>query len=132
LHDESQVTMPRGPVVAVVDDDRSVCVAVRRLLQASGYHVLVFSSAEEFLEERRDVDCLILDIGLPGISGLELAGRMETSHASTPIVFVTARDDSATRETMRRAGRAWVQKPCPGDLLLEAVAHATTVPTSNG
>jgi FixJ family two-component response regulator len=105
---------------------------VRRLLQASGYNVLVFSSAEEFLEDGRAVDCLILDIGLPGISGLELVRRIDTNRDSTPIVFVTARDDSATRDAMRRSGRQWVQKPCAGDVLLEAVAHATAVPTSHG
>jgi FixJ family two-component response regulator len=79
--------------LAVVDDDVDVRTAINRLLRALGHEVSLFSSAEEFAVARPDADCLILDIRLPGLNGLELRDRMYSSGDLMPIVFITGDGD---------------------------------------
>lgn len=116
-----------APVICVVDDDDSILRALRRLLDATGFRVETFSSAEEFLrsEHRGRADCLVLDVHLGGLSGLDLQERLATSGAGTPIVIITAHDDVPTRERARRAGVIeYLPKPFDDDSLIAAIHRA--------
>jgi FixJ family two-component response regulator len=95
-----------SPMVCVVDDDESLLRALRRLLDATGFRVETFSSAEEFLgsEHRTRADCLGLDVHLGGLGGLDLQEQLTTSGVRTPVVIITAHDDRRTRERAQRAG----------------------------
>jgi FixJ family two-component response regulator len=79
--------------LAVVDDDVDVRAALSRLLRAMGHQVRLFASAEEFAGDRHDFDCVILDIRLPGLNGLELRERMQAAGRRLPLVFITGDGD---------------------------------------
>ena len=89
----------RRKIVAVIDDDSSMLDATRKLLEASGFVIEGFASAEEFLDRMpaSQVDCLLLDIQLGGMSGIELQRRLHFSGAALPVIFMTALDDEETR-----------------------------------
>lgn len=113
--------------IAVVDDDDSVRRALGRLLRAAGFQASSYSSAEQFLADapRVRTDCLVLDIHLGGMSGLDLQRQLVAANASPPVIFITAAEDSETPERARRAGCvAFFQKPVPGKSLLAAVRNA--------
>jgi FixJ family two-component response regulator len=110
--------------IAVVDDDDSVRAALRQLLRAAEFDVLTFASAEEFLDSsaRGGVRCLIVDINLPGMSGVGLVQALAAAGASVPAVLITARDDPATLELIRRAGPVpHLRKPFSGRELFDAI-----------
>jgi FixJ family two-component response regulator len=118
-------------VVAVVDDDVAVLEAVENLLRSADFRVECFTSAEAFLGSPclRWVTCLVLDIELPGMNGLQLQQRLLSSGSQIPVVFFTARDDADGRMRTRAldAGAfAFLCKPFIGQELLSAV-HAATV-----
>ena len=113
--------------VAVVDDDESFARALERLFRASGFEVRTYPSAEAFLAPTPlpQPDCLVLDIQLGGMSGLELQQRLRELGAPAPIIFVTAHDAPGVREEAERAGcSAYFLKPVPGKSLLEAITKA--------
>lgn len=113
-------------MVCVVDDDDSILRALRRLL-ATGFRVETFSSAEAFLTsaQRASADCLVLDVHLRGLSGLDLQERLAQSGVRTPIVIITAHDDSPTRERARRAGAVeYLRKPFDDESLVDAIHKA--------
>lgn len=113
--------------VAVVDDDESFASALERRFRLLGFEVSTYSSAEGFLASTALVrpDCLILDIRLGGMSGLDLQRRLGELGARTPIVFVTAYDSLAKRQEAQQAGcSAFFLKPVPTKLLLEAINKA--------
>jgi FixJ family two-component response regulator len=117
----------RLPVVGVIDDDVSLLRALQRLLCASGFHVKAFSSAEEFLAARNvaSVGCLVLDVHLGGLSGFELHDRLVAAGRRIPVVFITAHDDSLTRERARRAGAIdYLRKPFNDELLIAGINRA--------
>ncbi|HEY7142149.1 MAG TPA: response regulator [Methylomirabilota bacterium] len=117
----------RSPMVCVVDDDDSILRALRRLLGATGFRVETFSSAEQFLksEHRGRADCLVLDVHLSGLSGLDLQERLATSGVSTPVVIITAHDEAPTRERAERAGAIeYLRKPFDDDSLIDAIHKA--------
>jgi FixJ family two-component response regulator len=117
----------RSPMVCVVVDDDSLLRALRRLLDAAGFRVETFSSAEQFLESehRGRADCLVLDVHLGGLSGLDLQERLRTSGVSMPIVTITAHDEQSTRERARRAGAIeYLRKPFDDDSLIDAIHKA--------
>jgi FixJ family two-component response regulator len=117
----------RSPMVCVVDDDTSLLRALRRLLDATGFRVETFSSAEEFLgsEHRGRADCLVLDVHLGGLSGLDLQERLKTSGVNTPVVIITAHDDLRTRERAARAGAVeYLRKPFDDESLIDAIHKA--------
>ena len=119
--------MSRGPLICVVDDDASVLRALRRLLRAGEFAVETFDSAEAFLrsEHRGDAHCLVVDVHLGGLSGLELQERLTAAGTRTPVVFITAHDDAVTRERARRAGAVdYLRKPFDDATLLSAVQRA--------
>lgn len=116
------------PTVFVVDDDPSVRKALRRLLRSAGLHVETFESAEEFLQfERNDgPSCLVLDIQMPGLSGLQLQEQLATSGSTLPVIFITAYEDTNVRTRALDQGAArFLEKPFDDDVLLDAIRSAT-------
>jgi FixJ family two-component response regulator len=106
----------------VVDDDESVRTALKRLLRSNGFHVITFESAEEFLSAARGEGFLILDIRLPGMSGLELYERLASSGVSYAVIFMTAHDDPQWQERAEKAGAvAYLRKPFDQRALLDAI-----------
>jgi FixJ family two-component response regulator len=112
-------------VLAIVDDDGDVRRALVRMLRADGHEVQLFASAEDYLGQQCCPDCLILDLQLPGISGLELEGKLRQAGSRLPIVFISAHDDPVTREAVRRTRMPYLRKPFDQDALLDAIASAT-------
>ena len=111
--------------VAVVDDDESVCRSFGRLLRTAGFQPVTYLSAEAFLEDtkRPRFDCLVLDIQLEGISGLELSRRLSLVSDATPVIFITAHDDPKVREEAESsAGCAgYFSKNDPGAGILDLI-----------
>ena|SRR5437660_3557045 len=113
--------------VAVIDDDDSVRKALGRLLRSAGLNVQTFPSAEEFLAAAPSpVDCLVLDVRLPGLSGLELQRRLAVDGPHIPVVFVTAYQDEQTRGEAAAGAVAVLLKPFEDEALLCAVSRAIT------
>ena len=117
-----------GAQICVVDDDASLRRALQRLLQAVGFKVRTFGSAMDFLaaDEEPAPDCLILDIHFGPLSGLDLHERLRASGRQIPTVFITSRDDAATRERARRAGAVYVRKPLDEASLISAIETAVS------
>jgi FixJ family two-component response regulator len=114
------------PVIFVVDDDASVRTAIRRLLLSLQLPVRLFASAEQFLAgvERGTPGCLILDLHLPGMNGLQLQETLAAQGWGLPIIIVTAHDDDAAKETALRMGAlAFLRKPFDRKQFLASV-HA--------
>jgi len=115
------------PYVAVVEDDESCRRSLARLLAASGYHPVGYHSAEAFLADsnRPIFQCLVVDIQLGGISGTELKERLAASGSTTPVIFLTAQEDTERRVGAPQAHRACVvRKSEPGAVLLTAIDEA--------
>ena len=111
-------------MVAIVDDDMGVCAGMARLLRAAGMHVDTFGTAEELLAAPQldSLDGLVLDVRLPGMSGLELQRQLLDRQLMVPIVFVSANDDPKTRrEAMRQGCAAFFGKTHPGHEVIEAL-----------
>jgi FixJ family two-component response regulator len=113
-------------LISIVDDDPLVREGLISLMRSAGFATQAFASAEEFLSlaRRDDIACLILDVGLPGISGLELQRQLTAavSNHRTPVVFMTARDDEATRQRALKGGAVdFLRKPVRREALLNAV-----------
>jgi FixJ family two-component response regulator len=115
--------------VAVVDDDESSCRSMSRLLRAGGFQTITYPSAEAFLADRKhpQFDCLVLDIRLGGMSGIELRKRLQAVSRDVPVVFVTAYDSPEIREEAHRAGcSGYFRKTDPGSEILSAIRTATS------
>jgi FixJ family two-component response regulator len=118
---------PRVPCVIVVDDDASVRKALGRLIRAAGYRVEVFGGAAEYLarEALEPPACLVLDVRMPGMSGLELQRAIEGTPKGLPIVFITGHGDDTVRTQTLAAGAVEVlYKPVDDTLLLAAIEQA--------
>ena len=114
------------PVVAVVDDDLSVRRALVRLLRTAGYHVEAFPSGDALLAqlETCHAACLILDVRMPGISGLDLPERLRASGFAIPFVFITGHGDGGmARRAMAAGALRFLTKPFDDDELLRAVSE---------
>ena len=112
--------------VTVIDDDPTMLKAIERLLRIKGFDVETFASAEEFLAGTGKASCLILDIHLGGMSGIELRRRLVASGAGPPTIFITAVDDEDTRKAATNAGCvAYLPKPFLASLLIGAIDKAT-------
>jgi FixJ family two-component response regulator len=114
--------------IAIVDDDASVRKALMRLLQASSYTVETFASASEFLASlnQRIPDCLIVDLQMPGIDGLELRISLTRAGIAIPTIVVTAHDEPGGRERCSTAGAAaYLLKPIQKTELIAAIRAAT-------
>jgi FixJ family two-component response regulator len=113
-------------VVMIVDDDNSIRKSVRRLMKAFGVAVETFASAEEFLgSDRLDkTSCLILDVHMPGMNGLELQKRLVASGSAIPIIFITAfSNDDARAQAMKAGAVGYLAKPFDDEELLNCI-HA--------
>lgn len=116
-------------MVVVLDDDKSVCRALVRLLQAAGYAARGFTSGEEFLKSWRSdsPDCLLLDLQMPGLSGVEVHQALNQAGADFPVIVITAAlDGPGVEEAMSRGAVAYLRKPVEASVLVNAVMVATT------
>ena len=114
-------------LICVVDDDESVRRSTRLLIESHGFRVATFESAEAFLtsEKRRDTSCLVLDVQMPGISGLQLQTKLAHDGHSIPIIFITAYDDNQSRRQAMQAGAvAFLDKPFTEEQLLQTIRLA--------
>jgi FixJ family two-component response regulator len=112
--------------IAIVDDDRSVQTALQDLIESEGLSTLCFGSAEQFLDSgaQHKAACLIADIRMPGMSGLELQNKLKAERCAIPIIFITAHGDLKMRtQAMRDGALKFLAKPFDNSVLLEAV-HA--------
>jgi FixJ family two-component response regulator len=117
--------VPASPLIFLVEDDDSVREAMTGLLRSTGYQVLAFGSAEAFLSARGLTQgaCLVSDIQLPGLSGIDLKRRLDAEGARLPVVLVTARTEPALHARAHAAGAICVlTKPFTADALLACVA----------
>ena len=114
-------------LIAIVDDDESVQSALQDLMEADGLSARCFGSAKEFLESglQNSAACLILDIRMPGMSGLELQAKLKADRINTPIIFITAHGDSRVRmQAMREGAAEFLIKPFDDQVLLNRVRSA--------
>jgi two-component system response regulator FixJ len=114
-------------VVSIVDDDASIRRSVRNLLLSLGFQVETFASAEDFLgsAQQGQTGCLVLDLRMPGMSGLELVAHLVDTKQHIPIVILTSHGDEEAREGALRAGVvAFLRKPFRSDELVSAVKRA--------
>jgi FixJ family two-component response regulator len=111
-------------MIFIVDDDRSVRKALKRLLSSAGFAVEAFGSAEEALKssQRALVDGFVIDVRMPGMSGLELQRELLAAGSRVPVIFITAHEDAEARNAAMEAGAtAFLQKPFDDRALLDAV-----------
>jgi len=117
------------PIISVIDDDASVRTATARLLGSMGFSAQAFASAQEFLlsPRLRETSCLIADVEMPGMSGIELQEYLIAQGHETPIIFITAYPQDRIREQVMRAGAVdFLSKPFDEPRLLECVKRALT------
>ena len=111
-------------MVAVVEDDISYRAALQRLLKSAGFFVQLFESAEDFLNsgQQHETGCLIADIRMPGMSGLDLQAKLNADHCPVPTIFITAHGDEKMRlQAMRGGAVKFLAKPFDATVLLESV-----------
>ncbi len=121
--------MSRVPLIAIVDDDDALRNSLDNLLRSVGFRAQGFASAEAFLHANQapETSCLILDLRLPGINGLELQRQLGAAHWRIPIIFVTAYADDDVRVRALAAGAVdFLSKPCREEDLLKAIEAALT------
>jgi FixJ family two-component response regulator len=121
------ITEKNTKLVAIVDDDDSMRNALNGLLKAVGFPAKSFASAEEFLKsgQQHQTSCLIADIRMPGMSGLELQAQLNADRCKIPIIFITAHGDEKMRMQALRAGAVeFLSKPFDEEILLESVRAA--------
>jgi FixJ family two-component response regulator len=119
----------RGKIV-IVEDDAGLNRAVVRLLQAAGFQSFSFESAEGLLASNVAslADCFVLDVHLPGISGVELRAKLDDAGIARPVIFITAHDDPETRKSTNNAASC-LTKPFTGRTLIQAIDTAMTSTT---
>ena len=120
-------TQAKEKLVAIVDDDESVRIALAGLMKAVGLPAITFASAVEFLDsgQQHHASCLIADIRMPGMSGLELQAKLNADRCRIPTIFITAHGDAEMRMQAMRSGAAeFLSKPFSDDVLLETVRAA--------
>ena len=117
----------KSKLIAIVDDDQSVQNALQDLIESEGLSARCFGSAEEFLESgaQHNAACLIVDIRMPGMSGLELQAKLNAERCRIPIIFITAHGDARMRvQAMRDGAVEFLTKPFDNAVLLETVQAA--------
>src|SRR6202790_3480061 len=121
------VSQVKAKMVAIVDDDELMRNALQGMLKSVGLPSQVFASAEEFLKsgQQQQTACLITDIRMPGMSGLELQAKLNTEHCRIPTIFITAHGDTKMRMQALRAGAVeFLAKPFDDEVLLGSVRAA--------
>jgi FixJ family two-component response regulator len=127
------VDVSESTVITIVDDDESMREALKSLMRSVGFRAETFASGEEFLNSNRlrETACLILDLQMPGISGLELQNRLAALQNRVPVVFITAHGNEEDRKRALQAGAVdFLRKPFSEEALLDAVHVA--LETSQG
>jgi len=122
-----------APLVSIVDDDVSVRRSTQRLLRCSGLRAEAFASAGEFLQSSmaEGTDCLVLDVSMPEMSGLELQRRLAETGQTIPIVFLSARaSEEEERRAMQAGASSFLRKPVSKEALLHAIRAAIEGPTN--
>lgn len=120
-------------IVSVIDDDESVREALRGLLKSAGFRADVFASAEEFLSSGRlgATGCLIVDVRMPGMSGVELQEQLIASNPALPLIFISADgDDEVRARALKRGAIDFLYKPFSDEALLAAVDRASGTKSS--
>jgi FixJ family two-component response regulator len=118
------------PLIAIVDDDESVCRALKRLVRSLGMNAETFASGQQFLDLIEAMpsfhpDCLVVDVQMPGLNGLEVQERLATNGNPLPVIFITAHDEAVPRERALAAGAvAFVRKPFQDELLIKTLRVA--------
>ena len=118
------------PHIAIVDDDESVCRAIKRLLRSVAMDADTFTSGQEFMDLLEATpsfhpECLILDVQMPGMNGLEVQERLIKKGQPLPIIFITAHDEEGVREQALALGAvAFLRKPFDDELMIRAVREA--------
>jgi FixJ family two-component response regulator len=118
---------PSPPIVFVVDDDISVRESLELLIRTEGWSAETFASAQDFLDRPRALvpSCLVLDISLPGLNGLDLQDRVARDRTDMPIIFITGHGDvPITVRAMKAGAVEFLTKPFGNDVLLDAIRHA--------
>jgi FixJ family two-component response regulator len=124
------VAKAKGKMVAIVDDDELMRGALQGMLKSVGLTSQAFASAEEFLKsgQPQQIGCLIADIRMPGMSGLELQAKLNAEHRRIPTIFITAHGDTKMRMQALRAGAVeFLAKPFDDEVLLENVRAALEI-----
>ena len=118
------------PAIAIVDDDASVCRAISRLLRSLGMNADTFTSGREFIDYIEMMpsflpDCVVLDVQMPGMNGLEVQDLLVRGEHPLPIIFITAHDEMGVRERALQAGAvAFLRKPFNDELLIKTLNEA--------
>ncbi len=123
------VTSPSAPTVFIIDDDTSVCRSLSRLVRQAGMDALTFPSAEDFLQARTgpflDPACLVLDLQMPGLGGLELQRELASDPAPCPVIFISGNGDiPSTVRAMKQGAVTFLTKPFESEDLLMAIGEA--------
>jgi FixJ family two-component response regulator len=119
--------LPDFPIISIVDDDESVRLAIKSLLNSMGLTAHLFASAEDFLQSPHVIDtsCLILDVQMPNMSGIELQRHLISQGVRTPIIFITAFPEDRIRTKLLKAGAVcFLSKPFDEQILLECLDKA--------
>jgi FixJ family two-component response regulator len=117
----------QNPLIAIVDDDESVCIGMTSLMRSLGYAVNAYGSAEDFLQsqERHGASCLISDVQMPGVGGLELQQILLAEGSRLPIIFITAFPDTRVQQLAMQAGATcFLSKPFDGETLINCLESA--------
>ena len=127
--------MAKVPLISVVDDDESVRESLDGLFRSVGFAVKVFASAEEFLSSNHHcaIDCLLLDVRLPGMNGIELHRHLVANHCEIPVVFITAHgsEEAVRSQALRNGAVDYLIKPLSEDTVLNAVHKALRAKRDN-
>jgi FixJ family two-component response regulator len=118
--------MPRIPLISMVDDDEALRRSLDNLIRSAGLRARGFASAEAFLESNQlsETDCLILDVRMPGMSGLELQRQLALANSDVPIIFITAHGDRDRTQALEAGAAAFLDKPFYEEQLLQAINTA--------
>ncbi len=130
---DTKLKTSREPLVSIVDDDVSVRRSTRRLLRCCGLRAEVFSSAEDFLQSGcvAETSCLLLDVRMPGMDGLELQRLLGENHHLIPIIFFSARaSEEEERRTLRAGAANFLRKPVSKEALLRAIRAVLEIPVN--
>lgn len=118
---------PKNIYIAIVDDDESMCRSLGRLLRTANFQSITYNSAEAFLDDQKhpQFDCMVFDIKLGGMSGIELKIRLDSAESVTPVIFITSHDDPETRIQALATGAAgYFRKTEPGADILGCIRRA--------
>ena len=124
------VTKKNKPLIAIVDDDESVCRAIKRLVRSAGMEANTFTSGQEFIDLVEGmpwlrVECVVLDVQMPKLNGLEVQEWLAQSGQAIPVIFITAHDEAGVREKALAAGAvAFLRKPFNDELFIKTLHEA--------